>query len=125
MDSSEVDIVRKYGADTAEAMAHFMRGEFASGVQILMDLLTFLQSMPNGGDSGGNGNFPQNPEQHQLNEDGSFVTIQQWFTDAGFEAPTAPDGTPVPGDFIWAPNAPNQDHPDWATAEWVWRPPLV
>lgn len=124
MDSRELDIVRKYGSDTAEALAHFMKGDFSDGLQILKSLINQIESMGSQS-SDGEGGYPVNPEQGQVNPDGSYITIESWFTNNGWPAPLSPDQTPIPGNFFWGPNAPNPEHPDWLTAEWVWRPALA
>ena len=74
--------------------------------------------------SGNDGSGPGEPAQGQVNPDGSYITAQQWFLDRGFSTPSGPAGS-VGADFIWGPNAPDPSSPGWATAPWVWRPPLA
>ena len=73
---------------------------------------------------------PGEPAQGQIADDGSYITAQRWFVDRGFPLPAGPDGVSdgvgdVEPEFIWAPNAPGPDSPEWDTASWCWRPPLA
>ena len=127
MDSREVELVRMFGADTSEALAHFLRGEPEVGLAILHNLVSLLDAMVagNGGGDGSGSDGSPNPGPGQLEQDGSFITVGNWFIPNEWPVPTGPDGSEIPLDFVWAPNAPNQESPDWQTAEWVWRPPLA
>lgn len=115
MNSSDIEIVRKYGADTAEAMALLMQGDFPSGIQMLKDLVSLLESALSSG-------MQENPGQGQMNEDGSYITIQQWFLDLGWPAPPSPDESPIPASYIWAPASLGQVVEHSHSDEWVWRP---
>jgi hypothetical protein len=123
MNDHIAELVSHYGSETSLALAHLMNGEAEIAIEILEDLVAFILSQDPSSSQENDQPFP-NPGQGQMQPDGSYYTVQTWFADAGWIAPVGPNGDSVPSDFIWAPNAPNQDSSDWATAEWVWRPPL-
>ena len=127
MDQNLISIVHVYGADTAGALAMLLAGDKDGAISVLEGLLSLVRSLPIGGQPSDETqpNQCMQPEQGELQDDGSFWTIQAWYIDAGYGVPTGPDGSSVPSDFIFAPNAPDQNSPDWGTAEWVWRPALA
>ena len=128
MDENTLLWVRQYGALTSEALVRLMSGDKQAAIQILNEIVFMLSAEAGNGDADSQGDAQGqqtlNPDQGSMKDLSSFWTVETWFGTTGGTPPTGPDGTGIPQDFIWAPNAPNSDSPDWATAEWVWRPSL-
>lgn len=124
-----VQVIHTYGALTAEALARFLMRDTKVAIEILNGLIAMLEPFSNTDD---HAEHEQDAMTEQiinpppgLSPSGGYWTVQTWFIDQGLTSQTGPDGNPLPSDFMWTPNAPNSDSPDWATAEWVWRPSVV
>ncbi|CAB4203447.1 hypothetical protein UFOVP1382_63 [uncultured Caudovirales phage] len=67
------------------------------------------------------------PSQGQKNDDGTYITVVQFYGTDEREWPGYGQDPHPGGDFIWAPNQPSAPLPGEPTAPWVWRPafPLI
>ncbi len=65
------------------------------------------------------------PSQGQKNEDGTYITVVQFYGTDERNWPGYGQEMHPGGDFIWAPNQPSAPQPGEPTAPWVWRPAFV